>query len=112
VRHEGHAIIAGMSAGPAIEDFKTALGASILSRAWGAALSVLAVPVYLRFLGVESFGVVGVFTTLSALIGFMDLGLGSTLTRELARLGNQPSLLPQARDTARTLELAYVGVAL
>ncbi len=101
-----------MSAGPAIEDFKTALGASILSRAWGAALSVLAVPVYLRFLGVESFGVVGVFTTLSALIGFMDLGLGSTLTRELARLGNQPSLLPQARDTARTLELAYVGVAL
>ncbi len=64
-----------------MEGIRRALVISILSRGWAAALTLLAVPLYLRFIGVEAYGVVGLFTSFSILVGFLDLGLGATLTR-------------------------------
>lgn len=93
------------------ERLRLALTASFLSRGWAAVLSLLAVPLYLRFLGVEAYGVVGVFVSLSAVVGLLDLGLGATLTREMAKLPGGQAQLPQARDIARTFELVYVGLA-
>ena len=101
-----------MSAARPSENLNTALTASLVSRIWVAAIAVLSVPIYLRFMGIEAIGVVGVFTSLSALVGVLDLGMGATLTRELARLSGQPAQLPRARDTTRTLEIAYAGIAL
>lgn len=95
-----------------MEGVRRALGISILSRGWAAALALLAVPLYLRFLGVEAYGVVGLFTSFSILVGFLDLGLGATLTRELARLSARTSTLADSRDLLRTFELAYVLIAL
>jgi O-antigen/teichoic acid export membrane protein len=48
--------------------------------------TLLAVPIYLRLLGAEAYGLVGLFTTLSVAALALDLGLGATLNRELARL--------------------------
>lgn len=93
------------------EGVKRALSASILSRGWAAALSLLAVPFYLRFIGVEAYGVVGLFLSFSVLVGFLDLGLGATLTRELARLGPHEAR-SRARDMVRTFEIVYALVAL
>lgn len=95
-----------------MEDIRRALAVSILSRGWAAALALLAVPLYLRFLGVEAYGVVGLFTSFSILVGFLDLGLGATLTRELARLSGRRDVLPHGRDVTRTFELTYALVAL
>lgn len=94
------------------EGLRLALAASFFSRGWAAALSLLAVPLYLRFLGVEAYGVVGVFVSLSALVSFLDLGLGATLTREMSKVpgGQVPSA--QAQDAARTFELVYVCLAI
>ncbi len=94
------------------ERLRLALAASFLSRGWTAVLSLLAVPLYLRFLGVEAYGVVGIFVSLSAVVGLLDLGLGATLTREMAKLPGGQAQPPQARDIARTFELVYVGLAL
>lgn len=93
------------------ERLRLALAASFLSRGWAAVLSLLAVPLYLRFLGVEAYGVVGIFVSLSAVVGLLDLGLGATLTREMAKLPGGQAQPPQARDIARTFELVYVGLA-
>lgn len=95
-----------------MEGIRRALVISILSRGWAAALALLAVPLYLRFLGVEAYGVVGLFTSFSILVGFLDLGLGATLTRELARLSARTSTLADSRDLLRTFELAYALIAL
>lgn len=96
----------------AVEGVRLALAASFFSRGWAAALSLLAVPFYLRFLGVEAYGVVGIFASLSAMVSFLDLGLGATLTREMAKVPGGQAQPVQARDAARTFELVYAVSAL
>ena len=86
--------------------------ASLLARAWVALLGLLAIPYYVRFLGIEAYGLVGFFTTIQTLCIFLDLGLGATLTRELARAGVQPELRSSSRDVARTFEFAYLCIAI
>ena len=95
-----------------VKGIRRALVISILSRGWAAALALLAVPVYLRLIGVEAYGVVGLFTSFSILVGFLDLGLGATLTRELAKLSARAGTLADGRDVVRTFELAYALIAL
>jgi len=96
----------------AVEGIRRALVISILSRGWAAVLSLLAVPLYLRFIGVEAYGVLGLFTSFSILLGFLDLGLGATLTRELAKISARTGTLADSRDVVRTFELAYAFIAL
>ena len=93
------------------ERLRLALAASFLSRAWAAGVSLLAVPLYLRYLGVEAYGVVGLFVSLSAIVGLLDLGLGATLTREMSRVPSGQAGVRDARDAARTFELVYLGLA-
>ena len=95
----------------AAERLRLALAASFLSRGWAAMLSLLAVPFYLRLLGVEAYGVVGIFVSLSAMVSFLDLGLGATMTREMSKVPGGQIQLAQARDAARTFELVYAGLA-
>ena len=90
---------------------RNALVVSILSKGWAAALSLLAIPFYVRVIGIEAYGVVGLFVTISILVGFLDLGLGPTLTRELARLPLRAGALNEGRDMARTFEVACAVVA-
>lgn len=94
-----------------MEDIKRALALSILARGWTAALGLLAVPIYLRFLGIEAYGLVGLFASFSVLVGFLDLGLGSTLVRELARLNAHDHEMAHSRDVTRTFEIAYGLIA-
>jgi len=77
-------------------------------------MGVVFIPVYIRLLGLESFGLVGFYVTLQALAVVFDLGLAGTINRELARRGTSDA--QSARDLVRTLEWIYwplgVGVAL
>ena len=51
-----------------------------------ALMSFAFVPLYIRFMGMEGYGLIGVFTTMLAIFALLDLGLGLTVNRELARL--------------------------
>jgi len=84
------------------------LVANLLGRSWALVANLFFLPIYVKVLGVESYGLVGVYVSLLAVLSFAGLGLSATLSRETARLapgGHQPrSLL----DTVRTIEVAYV----
>lgn len=80
-----------------------------------AALTSLAfVPVYIHYLGIEAYGLVGFYVLLQSLFGVLDFGLSPTLNRELARLSVLPDSAQQSRDLVRTLETIYwsIGVAI
>ena len=68
----------------------TTVARNIAANAAGAGLSfvvfLIAVPLYLRLLGAEAYGLVGLFTTVMVAAAALDLGLGATLNREVARL--------------------------
>lgn len=86
--------------------------ANLLGRGWATAMGVLFVPLYIRYMGIEAYGLVGLYTLLLMLCNLLDLGLSATLNRELARRAEQPEEAQETRDLVRTLELIYWGVAL
>jgi len=87
--------------------------ANFVGRFWNALLSVVFVPVYIRLMGAESYGLVGFFVTLQMILSLMELGLATTATKEVARLSAEKPHAPSgpARDLIRTLEVVYLLMA-
>ena len=87
------------------------LVANFVGTGWTAMLSLAFVPLYIHFLGIESYGLIGFFAVLQAVFAVMDMGLAGTVNRELARLSLQLDRGQEMRNLVRTLEVVYVGGA-
>ena len=76
------------------------------------------IPLYIKFMGVEAYGLVGFYLMLQAMLQVLDLGVSPTMNREMARYSVEPEKADEARDLVRTLEIGYwlvgilIGVAL
>ena len=68
-------------------------------------------PLYIKFMGIESYGLIGIFASLLSVFSLLDMGLSTTLNRELARLSILPDKAQEMRNLVRTLELPYWGFA-
>lgn len=86
--------------------------ANLVGRSWTTLLGIICIPLYLKFLGIEAYGLVGFFATLHGLLGLLDLGIGATLNREIARLSVSEDSAGNQRDLVRTLESIYWGIAI
>ena len=75
-------------------------------------MSLVFIPLYIKFMGIESYGLVGVFVSLQALFSLLDMGLSTTMNREMARLSVLPGKAGEMRDLVRTLEMIYWGMAI
>ncbi|MEO8216875.1 MAG: oligosaccharide flippase family protein [Acidobacteriota bacterium] len=85
--------------------------ANLAGTGWTAVLSLLLVPVYVRLLGIEAYGVVGFFTTLQAVLWLLDLGLSTSLNRQIAVLSANESSGPEIRNLVRTVATVYWVIA-
>lgn len=75
-------------------------------------LNLVMVPLYLRYMGVEAYGLVGFFAMLQLWFQLLDIGLTPTMSREAARfLGGATDLL-SLRRLLRALECIFVASAL
>ena len=85
---------------------------NVLGGAWAGALVVLATPFYLSRLGLEGYGMVGLWLVMQVMMGLLDVGMGATVVRAFA--GSRPDHEGHEfkRDLLRTLEVFYWGVAL
>jgi O-antigen/teichoic acid export membrane protein len=84
--------------------------AGILSLAWSALVTLVVVPLYLKYLGLEAYGLVGFFTVTQSLLYLLDFGLAPAVNREVARY----SALARMKDAANllhTLAVVYWAVA-
>ena len=70
-------------------------------------LGFLFVPLYINYLGIESYGLIGFSVSLSALLRLADLGLSSTLSREFARYSVLPESAERMRSLLKTLQTVY-----
>jgi O-antigen/teichoic acid export membrane protein len=86
--------------------------ANFAGRACSALMSLAFLPLYIRFLGIESYGLIGVFISVTALVSVFDMGLSTTLNRKLASLSEIPGSEQGARDLVRTFELIYWGTGI
>lgn len=85
--------------------------ANFAGNGWTALLSLVLIPVYIKFLGIEAWAVIGIFTSLQSLALLLDLGLSATLNREMARLSLDQDNAGEMRDLVRTCELIYWAFA-
>jgi O-antigen/teichoic acid export membrane protein len=86
--------------------------ANLAGRGWAMVLTFVFIPVYLRFLGVEAYALIGVFASLQGLANLLDLGLSQTINREMARASSDGQRARSARDLVRTLEIGYWAIGL
>ena len=77
-----------------------------------AILGFLFVPLYIKYLGIESYGLIGFSVSLSALLRLADLGLSSTLSREFARYSVLPDSAERMRSLLKTLQTVYWTISL
>ncbi len=78
---------------------KKNIAANFAGSIWQALIGLVFIPLYIKFMGIESWGLIGIFVTLQAIFGILDMGLSSTLNREMARL----SVLPGKEQEMRNL---------
>ncbi len=86
--------------------------ASLTSTVWSIALGVACVPLYIKLMGIEAFGLAGIFLTLQSIFVIFDLGIAATLNREIARLSAEDGHARQQRDLVFTLQVVYWLIAL
>ena len=86
--------------------------ANFAGKAWAVLMSLAFVPVYIKLLGIEAYGLIGFFLTLVAILSLLDLGLGTTLNRRLAQLSIEKNTAQEMCDLLRTLELIYLIIGI
>lgn len=90
---------------------KRNLAANFLGQFVGIAVGIAFVPLYIRYLGVEAYGVVGFYAMLQSWLMLLDVGLSPTLMREMARLRGGAHSPESAWDLLRSLELVAAVIA-
>jgi O-antigen/teichoic acid export membrane protein len=85
--------------------------AGLASSVWTALIGLAVVPLYIKYMGIEAYGLVGFFVTLGAMLQLLDMGIAPTINREVARhsaTGN----IQEAGKLLHTLAVVYWGMAL
>lgn len=90
-----------------MSSIKINIFANIVGKIWVVLLNIFLIPQYIKYLGIESFGLVGFFSTLISSMAILDLGLGTTLNRELARFKTRDALPKDIRNLTFSLECIY-----
>jgi len=70
------------------------------------------IPIYIKLMGVEVYGLLGIFMSLSALFVVLDMGLSTTLNRELSRLSVIENSAQESRNLVRTFEIVYWAIGI
>jgi len=86
--------------------------ANFAGKAWKGIFSLAFVPIYIKLMGVEVYGLLGIFMSLSALFALLDMGLSATLNRELSRLSVAEDSAQESRNLVRTFEVLYWGIGI
>lgn len=84
--------------------------AGLTNSVWSALLGLAVVPFYLRYLGVEAYGLIGFFVTTQALLQLLDMGMAPTINREVARCAAAGDIKESGR-LLHTLAVVYWGIA-
>jgi O-antigen/teichoic acid export membrane protein len=86
--------------------------ANYLSQVYVTLIGIVMLPVYIRYMGAESYGLVGFYAMLQAWFMMLDMGLSPTITRESARYQGGSSTAIDYLRLVRALEGVFLFVAL
>jgi O-antigen/teichoic acid export membrane protein len=85
--------------------------ANYFGQGWQALMSVAFVPLYIKYLGIESYGLIGIFAMLQVWLALLDMGMKPALAREMARFTAGAHSAQSIRDLLRSIELIGIAIA-
>lgn len=85
--------------------------ANYLGQGWTALMGLAFIPLYIKYLGIEAYGLIGLFAVLQAGLSLLDMGMTPTLGREMARFTGGSHSAQSIRDLLRSIEIIAVAVA-
>lgn len=78
---------------------------------WGAVIGVVFVPIYIRYLGMEAYGLIGISAAIFLIFALSDFGFSAALTREMARGWKDTGDIAAGRSVLETLTRLYIPLA-
>lgn len=87
---------------------KRNLVANVGGRVWAGLVGLAFIPLYIRYLGIEAYGLIGFFTVMQAWLVLLDMGMTPTLTREMARFTSGAHTPQSIRALLRSLECVVI----
>ncbi|MDD2540697.1 MAG: oligosaccharide flippase family protein [Desulfuromonadaceae bacterium] len=91
---------------------KTNILANYVSQIYVTVIGIVILPLYLKYMGTEAYGLVGFFSMLQAWFNLLDMGLTPTMTRETARFRGGVLDALTFRRLVRALEGVFLVIAL
>lgn len=85
--------------------------ANYVSQLYVTGVGILILPLYIKYLGAEAYGLVGFFTMLQAFFVMLDIGLTPTIGRETARYHGGSMSPLRYRQLLRALTIIFVFIA-
>ncbi len=85
--------------------------ANYAGQAWAGLMQLAFIPLYIRYLGIEAYGLIGIFALLQTWLIRLDMGLTPTLSREMARSASGAHTPETIRDLLRSVEAVGLGIA-
>jgi O-antigen/teichoic acid export membrane protein len=59
--------------------------ANSIGQIWVALMGIAFLPLYIKYLGIEAYGVIGFFAILQGIFNLLDMGMSPTVSREMSR---------------------------
>lgn len=85
--------------------------ANYIGQGWAAVMGFTFIPLYIKYLGVEAYGLIGLFAAMQAWMVLLDAGMTPTLTREMARFTAGAHSPQTIRNLLRSIEIPCFGIA-
>ncbi|HDY7937929.1 TPA: lipopolysaccharide biosynthesis protein [Vibrio vulnificus] len=85
--------------------------ANYASQLYVTGVGITILPLYIKYMGAESYGLVGFFAMLQAWFTVLDLGLSPTISRETARYNGGSMSGLEFRRLLRALSMIFLGIA-
>ena len=85
--------------------------ANYLGQGWAAIMSLAFVPLYIKYLGIEAYGLIGIFVVLQAWLSLLDMGMKPALMREMARFTGGGLDVQSVWNLLRSVEIIALGMA-
>jgi O-antigen/teichoic acid export membrane protein len=86
--------------------------ANYVSQSYVTVLGIAMLPVYVRYLGTEAYGLVGLFGIIQSCLQYLDIGLSATLSREIASYRGEGLSLTPLNALIRALAAFFIVVGL
>jgi O-antigen/teichoic acid export membrane protein len=80
---------------------------NLVAAVWMAVMTVLITPIYVSKLGLNLYGIIGIWLVFQSIMNLFDFGLGATLMKEFSTLPPRDGKGISYSDLLRTIEIVY-----